>query len=98
MRDCRRRVWTTMGRPGSTENIGNVATLVCLQQAVWIFFFQAEDGIRDYKVTVRRVLFRSQHHWPRGVEEPAFACRVRRNSRSLTVKIVRRANDLLRSG
>src|SRR5256885_12834454 len=33
------------------------------------FFFQAEDGIRDYKVTgVRRVLFRS-----RGRSEPGLA-------------------------
>src|SRR5256885_15098562 len=28
----------------------------------YVFFFQAEDGIRDYKVTeFRRVLFRSSH-------------------------------------
>ena len=33
------------------------------------FFFQAEDGIRDYKVTgVRRVLFRSHHN----LSKPCF--------------------------
>src|SRR2546430_9687051 len=30
----------------------------------WVFFFQAEDGIRDLTVTGRRVLFRSPVTWP----------------------------------
>src|SRR5438132_11879848 len=38
-------------------------TLMCFPRAYvclrFFFFFQAEDGIRDWSVTVRRVLFRS---------------------------------------
>src|SRR2546426_5992176 len=37
-------------------------------QRLFFFFFQAEDGIRDYKVTgVRRVLFRSEPGTDEGV-------------------------------
>src|SRR6266446_7693954 len=38
---------------------------------IFFFFFQAEDGIRDYKVTgVRRVLFRSRRAGRRNEPEP----------------------------
>ena len=41
----------------------------------WIFFFQAEDGIRGYDVTgVRRVLFRSEGTVPGGGVALLVAC------------------------
>jgi len=36
IRDWHRRGWTPMGRLGTPEDIGNVATLLCSEQADWI--------------------------------------------------------------
>lgn len=36
MRDWHKRGWTPMGRLGTPEDIGNVATLLCSDQAGWI--------------------------------------------------------------
>src|ERR1039457_2836667 len=52
MRLPRAIAWRQSGRSSSIKRIGCTID----------FFFQAEDGIRDYKVTgVRRVLFRSNN-------------------------------------